>query len=129
MNSVAPAHGLVEHRIGRREATRHRLSLAARIVTREASLRVQLEDISASGASIRLMHPRAFTGGQLRWLEFAAFAQVVWRADLRCGLTFADPLDDEQLRRTREFARLVGSGSADKYGRLASAWVHGPGDW
>lgn len=129
MERVAPAVGRIEEQIGRRAATRHRVNLAARMVTPQENLRVQLEDISASGASIRLMHPRTFAGGHLRWLDFTAYAQVAWRADLRCGLEFADPLDEAELKRTREFAGLVGASAADKYGRLASAWVHGPGDW
>ncbi|MFA9200596.1 MAG: PilZ domain-containing protein [Cypionkella sp.] len=129
MQCVAPALACIEDRVGRREATRHRVNLSARITVPDASLRVQLEDISATGAAIRLMHPRAFAGGRLRWLEFSAYCHVAWRNELRCGVVFADPLESDQLRRTLEFNKLIGSSSADKYGRLASAWVHGPGDW
>lgn len=118
-----------EELIGRRLANRHRLDLSARLVAPCLSLRVQLEDISATGTCVRFMQPCAFESGRLSWLGFAAFVTAVWRTELRCGMMFVDPLSDECLRRTIEFGALVGSGPADKYGRLASAWVHGPGDW
>ena len=115
--------------IGRRQANRHRLNMAARLIAAHQNMRVQLEDISASGACIRLMRPGSLHDGHLCWLNFRAFARVVWRSDLRYGLRFDEPLSDDCLRRTAEFDELIGEGAGDKYGRLASAWVHGPGDW
>lgn len=115
--------------IGRRETNRHRLNMSARLIAGEQSLRVQLEDISASGACILLMRPAPLDAGHLCWLDCKAFARVVWRSELRYGLAFEELLTDECLRRTIEFGNLIGNGAHDKYGRLASAWVHGPGDW
>lgn len=115
--------------IGRRRVNRHRLNMAARLIAAQENLRVQLEDLSASGACIRLMRPGSLRAGHLSWLNFRAFARVVWRSDLRYGLAFDETLTDECLRRTAEFDNLIGKDTNDKYGRLASAWVHGPGDW
>ena len=115
--------------IGRRQSTRHRLDMSARLVAAHENLRVQLEDISASGACIRLMHPRRLSAGRLHWLGLTAFARIVWQNDLRCGLQFDEPLSEECLRQTLEFGEMIVNDPSEKYLRLASAWVHGPGDW
>jgi hypothetical protein len=115
--------------IGRRQATRHKLDVSARLIAAHDNLRVQLEDISTGGACVRLMHPRRLTEGRLCWLQFEAFGRIVWQNDLRCGLQFEDPITEECLRRTIEFGEMIVKDATDKYLRLASAWVHGPGDY
>jgi len=115
--------------IGRRQSARHKLDMSARLVAAHDNLRVQLEDISAHGACVRLMHPRRLATGRLCWLRFRSFGRIVWQNDLRCGLAFDEPLTEECLRQTLEFADKIGCDATDKYGKLASAWVHGPGDW
>jgi hypothetical protein len=115
--------------IGRRDATRHPVGIAARFLAHEVNVRVQLEDISASGACIRLLHPRALAAGRLCWLDFEIFGQVVWQRDERCGLKFDERLTPDCLRRTLEFADRAARDTDDRYRRLASAWVHGLGDY
>jgi hypothetical protein len=115
--------------IGRRQSARYRLDMSARLVAAHENLRVQLEDISTGGAGIRLMHPRKLTTGYLHWIGLRAFGRVVWQNDLRCGLQFDEPLSERCLRQTIEFGEMIVNDASDKYGRLASAWVHGPGDW
>ncbi len=115
--------------VGRREDPRHRLDLSARFVTPGANTRVQLEDISASGACIRLKEPRPLEDGRLCWLNFVAFARMVWKGDARCGLRFEEPLSADCLARTIEFGELMAGDGGDRFLRLASAWTHGPGDW
>lgn len=115
--------------IGRRQSVRHAIDVAARIIVHGGNMRVQLEDISLHGACIRLMHPRRFAAARLCWLQFEAYGRVAWHHDLRCGLTFEDALPPDCLRQTLEFGELAVGDESEKYLRLASAWVHGPGDF
>ena len=115
--------------IGRRQHMRHRLDLSARLIGPAANVRVQIEDVSAGGACIRFMRPLKFETARLCWLNFAVFGTVVWRQDLRCGMMFDQPLGEECLAQTIEFGELITTDRTDKFLRLASAWVHGPGDW
>jgi hypothetical protein len=115
--------------VGRRESQRHRLDIAARIVSSSASLRVQLEDISLTGACVRLMVPQKIADGRLSWLNFNCFARVVWNDGLRCGLVFDEEINGEWLKQTVDFGRLANKDKGDRFVKLASAWVHGPGDW
>ena len=75
------------------------------------------------------MYPRRLTEGRLCWLRFEAYGRIAWQHELRCGLIFEDPLSDECLRQTVEFGELAAGEASEKYLKLASAWVHGPGDW
>ena len=115
--------------VGRRQHLRHRLDLSARLIGPDSNVRVQIEDISTGGACIRLIRPLAFDSARLCWLNFAVFGTVKWRQELRCGLMFDEPLSEECLAQTIEFGELITSDRTDKFLRLASAWVHGPGDW
>jgi len=115
--------------IGRRVSQRHKLDISARLIGGANNLRVQMEDISASGACVRLMHPQKLADGRLCWLSFAVYARVVWNDGIRCGLIFDEPLHEDCLKQTIEFGQLAIKDNSDKFLRLASAWVHGPGDW
>lgn len=120
---------LCETLIGRRVTSRFPIDLAARFIAPGINIRLQFEDVSASGACMRLMYPRCLTEGRLQWLDYSCFVEVIWQAELRCGLRFVDPLDVACLRRTLEFGESSHRGGEDTLRRLASAWVHGPGDW
>ncbi len=115
--------------VGRRQYQRHRVDLSARLITATANARIQLEDISAGGACIRLSRPMAIDSARMCWLNFAIFGRLAWKEDLRCGLKFDEPLTDECLAQTIEFGELLGKDPTNKFLKLASAWVHGPGDW
>jgi hypothetical protein len=115
--------------IGRRQNSRHPIDLSARIVAHGFSLRVQLEDLSATGACIRLMHPRRITGARLRWLHYEWPCVVVWQSGLRCGLAFEEALAPECLKQTLAFGEQASGITGDRFKRLASAWVFGPGDY
>lgn len=121
--------GLCETLIGRRINSRIRIDLAARFIAPGINIRLQFEDVSVSGACMRLMHPRRLTEGRVQWLDYSVFVETIWQAELRCGLRFADPLDDGCLDRTLEFGEASDRGGQDTLRRVASAWVHGPGDW
>ena len=53
-----------EELIGRRSSSRHAIDLCARYVTPEASVRVKLEDISASGAAFAALRLHSATTGE-----------------------------------------------------------------
>jgi hypothetical protein len=129
---IDPIRDAIAHEelIGRRTSSRHPLDLSARIITADASVRVKVEDISATGAAFRMMVPRPIRSGRLCWLGFEIFGEIAWQCDTRCGLRFADRLSPECLRRTIEFgARAASDKDGDRFARLASAWAYGPGDW
>lgn len=128
-SSPQPVGSAVESLIGRRASTRHPLDIAGRFIFGDVNVRVQLEDISANGAAFRLMHPRPVEPGKLCWLGFEFFGEVLWQAEGRCGLRFADRLPDDCLRQTLNFGASAALDRKGKLNRLASAWVHGPGDY
>ena len=99
------------------------------MITPAVNARAQLEDISATGACLRLKEPQRLGDGRLCWLNFEVYARLVWNDGIRCGLVFDDPLSEECLKQTIEFARLSSKNADDRFLKLASAWVHGPGDW
>ena len=115
--------------IGRREAARVHLGIAARCRTAEADYRVRLEDLSAYGGRVVVIEPIEFTSGWLSWLGFDWPAQIAWQAGSWCGLTFEDAILEDAFNKTREFAELIRTDSTGKYLKLASAWVHGKEDW
>lgn len=121
--------GLDDLLIGRRNSTRHPVKLIGRFVTHELNLRIQLEDISATGACFRLFHARPVKAGMLRWLDFAVFGDLAWQREDRCGLQFAEPLGAECLRATLDFANRIARDPGDSCIRLAAAMTHGPGDY
>lgn len=116
--------------IGRRQNCWHPVDLAARFVCADLNIRLQLTDISPTGASARLSHPRNLREGRLLWLDYACFVSVVWQTELQCGFRFEERLPADQLRRTLEFGGAATADTATATLRkLASAWVHGPGDY
>ena len=127
--SAAPVASTEEILVGRRVSPRHRLDIAARMITARVNVRVQLEDLSATGACLRLMHPGQLDNGRLRWLNFEVYGRTVWNDGIRSGLVFDEPLGDDCLTRTLDFARSSAHDPDPRLLKLASAWVHGPGDW
>lgn len=115
--------------IGRRASSRHRIDLAARFVSPEINARVQLEDISPTGACIRFMSHRAIGEGRLLWLDYEWYARPVWQTELQCGLEFDERLNAHRLRRTLEYGEAGTDEGRSTMRGLASAWVHGPGDY
>ena len=77
MRDGSAALSRVEVLVGRRRYPRHRLDLWARLVTADANVRVQLEDISNGGACIRLSSPLAIDGARLCWLNFEVYGRAV----------------------------------------------------
>lgn len=114
--------------IGRRQSTRYPVRLSGRFIGGGANIRIWIDDISLTGAEMRLMVPRPLTIGRLLWLGFEQHVDVVWQNEARCGLQFADRLPPDWLRQTLDAADLAAKGSSSMR-RLAAAWVHGPGDY
>ena len=68
---------------------------------------VVLENMSLGGARVMLAAPDEFVVCVLRWMDYHAFADVVWREDLAVGLQFDKPLSLAMLEATRLYAEGV----------------------
>lgn len=118
-----------EKLIGRREFHRSSLGLPGRLMTSRASLKVEIDDLSIKGARLRLPRPTRSQSGLLSWLGHEAYVEVIWRAELLCGVQFHPPIAEQCLLKTTEFRAQMDGNLSGKYRQLASAWVYGPGDW
>lgn len=87
---------------GTRKAPRVRLRLRARLITRDGFHAVDLDDLSQTGARIRL-HGDNHPGAEvvLQWEVLDAFAVVVWRCGDEYGLLFDAPLPLEIVIQAR----------------------------
>lgn len=89
-------------RTGRRSASRLRVRLAVRAVTRKGSWPVVLNDLSQSGARIE-PHPQIALGEEvlLQWARHEAFGVVVRDTARGVGISFYDPIEPAALIATR----------------------------
>jgi hypothetical protein len=92
---------------GRRRWTRLQLGMPARLIMPDGTVPVVLENMSLGGARIMLAVPDEFVVCVLRWMDYHAFADVVWREDLSVGLQFDKPLSLAMLEATRLYAEGV----------------------
>ena len=67
----------LEDIVGRRISRRHRLEISARLIAPGTNVRVQLEDVSATGACVRLMQPERLSSARLCWLGHEHYGRVV----------------------------------------------------
>jgi hypothetical protein len=89
--------------IGRREHSRLRVRLPARLTTLDGTTSAVLTDLSYGGAKL-------VTGCELRpgqqavlaWSAFEAFGTVSWVHDGMCGMHFEEFLDGQVLLATRD---------------------------
>lgn len=114
---------------GSRHLNRLRLGVPAKLVLTHETRDCLIDDISASGARLRIK--RAVPAGQtvkLAFHELALFAAVKWSVSGECGLQFDAPLDPEDMRgmlwitENRELYARICDNSA------AIDWASGRGD-
>jgi hypothetical protein len=103
--------------------------LPARFKTPQADHRVLLEDISASGARIRVQQAHPLVPGTLHWLGKSVCAELVWHRGALAGLTFDVPIEAEWLEETAKLARMAQNDPHGSATGLAAAWAYGPEDW
>jgi len=94
---------LIAQGFGRRKSPRLRLDMPARLVTLDRTYPVVLENLSEGGARITLPVADVAVVGVLRWMDFHAFADVVWREGLSVGLQFDTPISLEMLEATQTY--------------------------
>jgi len=93
----------IEPHIGRREHSRLRVRLPARLTTLDGTSSAVLTDLSFGGAKI--LTGCALRPGQqavLNWAGFEAFGTVSWVHDGMCGLHFDEFLAGKVLIATRD---------------------------
>jgi hypothetical protein len=84
---------------GNRAANRLRLGAAASLELTSGTRPCLLDDISATGARMRLERPPAIdTIAMLRFHDLQLYGTVVWSHGLDCGFRFDRPLDPEDMR-------------------------------
>jgi hypothetical protein len=119
----------IEATIGRREFSREEIDLPARFVTATGSYPARLINLASAGARIASGMPNSAISGRLHWLGFTLYADVVWQHAGHFGLIFDLQLDQSALKMTLQFHNQYQKDPAGPIGKLAAAWVHGPGDW
>lgn len=114
----------IEPHKGKRGHARLRLCMAARLISRSATQRATLLDLSQSGAHASVRHaPPAGEDVVLMWDRFEAFGTVVRSATGECGIVFEEELPLDIVLATRN-AEPPPSDTA--MARTAAAeWVNG----
>lgn len=111
---------------GRRQVSRLRLQLPARLVLVRRNAPCLLENISRSGARIVAENPPAVGEfGQLRCEGMVRFFETVWCEGPRAGLAFDEPLPQATLVFLREFNERFPQLQRRDLMTLARRWVHG----
>ena len=83
---------------GRRAEAREPVLLSASLLSLRSSRPIILSDVSRTGAQLLLHEP--MRPGQEVWIKVPPaeiFGEVVWMDGDRCGITFDEPLSDDEL--------------------------------
>lgn len=118
----------------RRERSRLRTSLPARLTTLGGVFTCEMLDLSLTGARVRIVnrrgHDKAMAAGEramVEWEGFEAFGTVRWERGDTLGLRFWDIITPATLVQTRDrqdaFMREGGTRTAER--SQARAWVEG----
>lgn len=95
--------------------------------TRTDTSRVILIDLSTTGARLLAENlPKAGTEAVLRWDKYEAFGEIVWVEGVHCGVSFFDPIPEQDVLATRELndaARLPQD--RELLRQAARHWVEG----
>lgn len=97
MSSAPPTHR------PRREHSRLRLNLPARLVTTEGEKLISLLNLSQGGARVRLPADKQISGGVLKWMDNEVYGVKVWQAGPEVGLKFDHPIDWNWVVATRHW--------------------------
>lgn len=112
---------------GRRNRSRLRVRLPAKLETRTETSRVILADLSTTGARVLAEDlPKIGTEAVLHWDKYDAFGEVVWAEGVHCGIAFFDPIPEQDVLATRELddaARLPQD--RELLRQAARHWVEG----
>lgn len=112
--------------IGRRGASRLKISLPAKLETISGGHPAEIRDLSETGAKIRLgIAPRVAADVVLKLWSIEAFSQVVWAADDLVGLKFDEPLSPQQVLAVRAKAETLPIMDRQELAEAGRAWCRG----
>ena len=86
---------------GRRQSSRLRLAISARLITTWGEYPVRLDNLSETGAHISRPKTEAFMRCVLKWLGHEAWGELVWMKGGYCGIRFDTPLPEDVVAATR----------------------------
>lgn len=109
---------------GRRSLARLRLGVPARLITLNGVHDALLDDLSLSGAQIRLSDGEQFSIGVLKWLDFDELVDVVWHDGSTCGVKFEKHLPKGCILATRDAAPALLDDEA-RARSVAKRWIEG----
>jgi len=101
MTAAVQWSGATSRGIGKRQSTRLRLSVRARLTSARGTQLATMIDLSQTGARLELSATHALADGRLEWLDFATQVRVAWQDKRLCGVEFEEPLPLEWVTRTR----------------------------
>jgi PilZ domain len=115
--------------VHKRKQGRLAVRLHATLFTTTTAHAAILENLSRSGAKLRLeIPPPRGRDAVLRWDRFEAFGRVSWVTGSRCGLIFTSPLSEDALRTTLALNEASPAPEdAHSVSAAARAWVEGNG--
>lgn len=109
----------------RRQHSRLRLGIPARLETLYGRREVELLDLSQTGAKVALPRFEYVGTAVLHWLGFDAFGEIVWQDDGLLGMAFDEPLPPGLVLNTRNRAPSVVSAEDGLASDAAKAWASG----
>lgn len=116
---------------GRRSNSRVRLQLPGKLILTERTVSCIVENLSTTGARLRLnVPPKAGNGAFLRLADMEIFCGIVWSTEDRCGLTFEEPMAGRKVVAMRDLAERYAQDAEARLKRAARDWVQGEqGEW
>ena len=105
MTAAVQWSGASSRGTGKRQSTRLRLNVRARLTSARGTQLATMVDLSQTGARLELSASYALSEARLEWLDLAAEVRVAWQDNRLCGVEFDEPLPFEWVARTRTSGR------------------------
>ena len=105
MTAAVQWSGASSRGTGKRQSTRLRLNVRARLTSARGTQLATMVDLSQTGARLELSATHPLAEARLEWLDFATQVRVAWQDNRLCGVEFAEPLPLDWVTRTRNSAR------------------------
>lgn len=108
----------------RRGRARLRVGVTAALHTMNGRQKIDLLNLSQSGALLQLHDDAPVDRGVLSWIGYEAFGTVAWRDGRRIGLQFDEPIEAAWLLETKARLPALARGN-DEFRQFASEWAKG----
>src|SRR5436305_1453986 len=113
---------------GRRKSRRVCIDLPASAELVTGFTRAKIVSLSSTGAALLLAcddPPKIGADLVLTFERFECFGKLVWRRGDRVGVTFYDPLTEEEVVEARRASDTLNEREASRLQSVARAWVEG----